>query len=199
MLEEKGMDHWWSADDFVPPGSGLVKGRDTLDVWFDSGSAWTATGDSPIDVCLEGSDQHRGWFQSSLLTRVITTADPVVSRNLVTHGFVVDENGRKMSKSDGNGISPMEIVNDEVSGASKPHALTLSRVAAPTYSACGQRPLTTPKTSPLALAPLRKRPKRCVSYEAFYDSLSPMLHHLLRRPNTPWYVGRLDPGAHPCS
>lgn len=125
VLDRKGIDHWWTGpvEDFVPAGEsaqGLYKGRDTMDVWFDSGSAWTSidgkfgrSSETPLaDVCLEGSDQHRGWFQSSLLTRLITTtgSEPVAGA-LITHGFVMDEQGRKMSKSDGNGISPMDIVH----------------------------------------------------------------------------------------
>ena len=127
VLEANGVDHWWSGkvEEFVPEGlqgQGLRRGTDTLDVWFDSGSAWTSLGGSspdttsipPSDIYLEGSDQHRGWFQSSLLTKL--GQDSYVSplapyRTLITHGFIVDENSRKMSKSSGNGISPMQIIS----------------------------------------------------------------------------------------
>jgi isoleucyl-tRNA synthetase len=123
VLDEKGVDHWWSGpvEDFIPPshqGELLVKGTDTLDVWFDSGSSWTILEDAALrpmsqplaDVYLEGSDQHRGWFQSSLLTRLSTDA-PTPYKTLITHGFVLDEEGKKMSKSVGNTISPMDVVN----------------------------------------------------------------------------------------
>lgn len=129
VLEDRGIGHWWTGpvEDFLPEGyqgTTLHKGGDTLDVWFDSGSAWTSIDgiarDKVADVCLEGSDQHRGWFQSSLLTRLMTVQDTVpVAKTLITHGFITDESGRKMSKSDGNGISPMDIVHGgDVSRAS---------------------------------------------------------------------------------
>ncbi|ODO00230.1 isoleucine-tRNA ligase [Cryptococcus amylolentus CBS 6273] len=125
VMKSKGTDHWWSGpvEDFVPPsrkGERLSKGVDTLDVWFDSGSSWTLLRDSKIrdpelplaDVYLEGSDQHRGWFQSSLLTKVTSTSDRRAPYGtVITHGFVMDEKGDKMSKSAGNGLSPMEIIH----------------------------------------------------------------------------------------
>ncbi|WVQ73364.1 isoleucine-tRNA ligase [Cryptococcus sp. DSM 104548] len=125
VLNEKGTDHWWSGhvEDFVPPsrkGQQLSKGVDTLDVWFDSGSSWTLVRDKKLrdpklplaDVYLEGSDQHRGWFQSSLLTKVTSTSDRRAPYGtVITHGFVMDEKGDKMSKSAGNGLSPMEIIH----------------------------------------------------------------------------------------
>ena len=127
VLDRKGVDHWWTgpAEDFVPPhfrGQDFRKGVDTLDVWFDSGSSWTllaeknaSAPDKPLaDVYLEGSDQHRGWFQSSLLTK-ISVDQPDDARapygTVITHGFVNDEAGKKMSKSDGNGISPMDVIH----------------------------------------------------------------------------------------
>lgn len=112
------MDSWWQApaEIFAPPElEGVItKGLDTLDVWFDSGSSWTMLDPRPdgiADVYLEGSDQHRGWFQSSLLTHIGSTMQPVAPyRKLITHGFILDEEGQKMSKSSGNGISPIDVI-----------------------------------------------------------------------------------------
>ncbi|KZV99615.1 isoleucyl-tRNA synthetase [Exidia glandulosa HHB12029] len=116
VLEKHGTGYWWDApaSEFVPPGlSGeYTKSRDTMDVWFDSGTAWTALG-APAAVVLEGSDQHRGWFQSLLLTS-LGAGDKglgVPYKKVVTHGFVLDAQGRKMAKSLGNVISPLTIVN----------------------------------------------------------------------------------------
>lgn len=128
VLRERGMHHWWDGpvEDFVPPSernSGHVwrKGTDTIDVWFDSGSSWSLIRDLKLrgglftDVCLEGSDQHRGWFQSLLLTAVSCTEKGEKPRApygaLITHGFVLDDKGKKMSKSLGNVISPMAIIH----------------------------------------------------------------------------------------
>ncbi|KAH9926739.1 isoleucyl-tRNA synthetase [Fomitopsis serialis] len=142
ILQEKRTSYWWEGPvaEFVPPGlrDGMddqqleetwQKGTDTMDVWFDSGSSWTmledlyADGTTSVtgrrfgaDVCLEGRDQHRGWFQSQLLTAVATAPDAERKRQapyttLITHGMTVDERGRKMSKSLGNVISPMSIIN----------------------------------------------------------------------------------------
>lgn len=125
VLDEKGTDHWWTGpvSDFVPPSlTGVfTKGNDTLDVWFDSGSSWTLL-DRQADVYLEGSDQHRGWFQSSLLTHLsVASSAQAPYKHLITHGFIMDENGQKMSKSAGNGLSPMEVVNGtEVSAHADP-------------------------------------------------------------------------------
>ncbi|GBG27935.1 Isoleucine--tRNA ligase [Hondaea fermentalgiana] len=101
-----------------------VRGTDTLDVWFDSGCSWSAVlpEGAQADVYLEGSDQHRGWFQSSLLTRVAATSgendagepmEPTAPfRHIVTHGFILDEHGRKMSKSLGNIIEPGDVIRE---------------------------------------------------------------------------------------
>ncbi|KAH8548878.1 Isoleucyl-tRNA synthetase [Umbelopsis sp. PMI_123] len=121
VIDEKGIDSWWSEEDdmmFVAPeyqGSGkkYKRGYDTMDVWFDSGTSWTLIdgleGRDPTkpvaDVYLEGSDQHRGWFQSSLLTSIAVKSKSPYS-TLVTHGFLLDEKGYKMSKSLGNTIVP---------------------------------------------------------------------------------------------
>ena len=94
------------------------KNRDTLDVWFDSGTThWHVLRGShkdalqfPADLYLEGSDQHRGWFHSSLLTASMLDGRPPYNA-LLTHGFTVDGEGRKMSKSLGNGIDPHEVAN----------------------------------------------------------------------------------------
>lgn len=96
----------------------LVKETDIMDVWFDSGSSHHAVlnekyglPEGPADMYLEGNDQYRGWFQSSLLTSVATTGHAPY-KEVVTHGMVVDGAGKKMSKSLGNGIAPLDIVNE---------------------------------------------------------------------------------------
>ncbi|WVW84921.1 hypothetical protein I302_106957 [Kwoniella bestiolae CBS 10118] len=121
VLNEKGIDHWWEGqdEDFIPPhleGQKVSRSFDTLDVWFDSGSSWTLLEElsrQPLaDVYLEGSDQHRGWFQSSMLTKLISSPESIPPYGtVITHGFVMDEKGDKMSKSAGNGLSPMEIIH----------------------------------------------------------------------------------------
>ncbi|KAJ1733713.1 isoleucine-tRNA ligase [Coemansia biformis] len=118
-----GSDAWWTlpVEELVAPayrgcGETYVKGTDTMDVWFDSGSSWKilegraerSTG-AYADVYLEGSDQHRGWFQSSLLTSVAVRG-VAPYRTLVTHGFTLDEHGRKMSKSVGNTLVPSQVI-----------------------------------------------------------------------------------------
>jgi isoleucyl-tRNA synthetase len=122
IIAEKGSDAWWelSVDELLPEqyrnnGKTYRKGTDTMDVWFDSGSSWAAVAKQreelcyPADLYLEGSDQHRGWFQSSLLTSVATNGCAPY-KTVLTHNFIVDEQGRKMSKSLGNGIDPMEVI-----------------------------------------------------------------------------------------
>ncbi|KAG5463722.1 MAG: tRNA synthetases class I-domain-containing protein, partial [Olpidium bornovanus] len=95
------------------PGETYRKGHDTLDVWFDSGTSWTTLLDREdsrrADMYLEGGDQHRGWFQSSLLTSIAATGRAPF-KTVVPHGFVLDEAGRKMSKSVGNVVEPERIV-----------------------------------------------------------------------------------------
>eukprot|EP00051_Salpingoeca_urceolata_P021737 m.344124 g.344124 ORF g.344124 m.344124 type:complete len:1079 (+) comp19853_c0_seq1:157-3393(+) len=126
VLQEHGTDAWWlmPAETFVPPsrrgdGCAYAKGTDTLDVWLDSGVSWSAVlaareGKGTVaDVYLEGSDQHRGWFQSSLLTSVAVAQNKQPKapfKAVITHGFVLDEHERKMSKSLGNGVDPAVIV-----------------------------------------------------------------------------------------
>ncbi|MEO1669490.1 MAG: isoleucine--tRNA ligase [Cyanobacteria bacterium J06631_2] len=121
IVAEKGSDAWWElpVEELLPEqyrhnGRTYRKGTDTMDVWFDSGSSWAAVAKGrdlkyPVDMYLEGSDQHRGWFQSSLLTSVATNGIAPY-KTVLTHGYVVDEKGFKMSKSKGNGIAPELIV-----------------------------------------------------------------------------------------
>ncbi|WP_036485662.1 isoleucine--tRNA ligase [Myxosarcina sp. GI1] len=121
IIAEKGSDAWWelSVEELLPEsylnnGRTYRKGTDTMDVWFDSGSSWAAVAKQrdlkyPVDMYLEGSDQHRGWFQSSLLTSVAVN-DIAPYKTVLTHGYVVDEQGRKMSKSLGNGVDPNIII-----------------------------------------------------------------------------------------
>ena len=122
LIAEHGADIWWEKDeaDLLPPAYATQaeqwrKGTDTMDVWFDSGSSWAAVASQrenlsyPADLYLEGSDQHRGWFQSSLLTSVAVNGHAPYKR-VLTHGFALDEKGRKMSKSLGNVVDPMVII-----------------------------------------------------------------------------------------
>ena len=98
-------------------GTSFERERDILDVWFDSGSSHEAVLPFyrdltwPADIYLEGSDQHRGWFQSSLLVGLGTRGRPPF-REVLTHGFLIDVDGRKMSKSLGNAISPQEVIKE---------------------------------------------------------------------------------------
>lgn len=118
-VEQSGVEAWFSmaAEDLLGADAvDYLKLNDTLDVWFDSGvTHFTVSGrraelGSPADLYLEGSDQHRGWFQSSLLTGVaMNGAAPY--RAVLTHGFTVDEKGEKMSKSRGNVVAPQEVVS----------------------------------------------------------------------------------------
>lgn len=122
IIAEKGSDVWWelSVEELLPEsylnnGHTYRKGMDTMDVWFDSGSSWAAVAGQreelhyPVDMYLEGSDQHRGWFQSSLLTSVAATGHAPY-KTVLTHGFVLDEQGRKMSKSVGNVVDPAIVI-----------------------------------------------------------------------------------------
>jgi len=125
QVEEGGADIWFARDvsaflpdDAVCPncnGTKFEKESDILDVWFDSGSTHACVLeqrdglDSPADLYLEGSDQHRGWFQSSLLESV-GTRGVAPFKGVLTHGFVVDKNGNKMSKSRGNVIAPQKVI-----------------------------------------------------------------------------------------
>jgi isoleucyl-tRNA synthetase len=118
-VEQAGIEAWFSLDpaELLGPEAGdYLKLKDTLDVWFDSGvTHFTVSGRRPelglpADLYLEGSDQHRGWFQSSLLTSVAMHG-VAPYRAVLTHGFTVDEKGEKMSKSRGNVVAPQEVVS----------------------------------------------------------------------------------------
>ncbi len=122
IFAEKGSDAWWELpiNELLPEkyrnsGKTYRKGTDTMDVWFDSGSSWAAVAKQrpelhyPADIYLEGSDQHRGWFQSSLLTSVANNGIAPF-KTVLTHGFTLDEKGSKMSKSLGNVIDPAIVI-----------------------------------------------------------------------------------------
>lgn len=132
IFEKQGCDAWWSYEikDLLPQShkhlaQNLSKSKHILDVWFDSGSTWSAVlknsyqnknlydaGEHPADMYLEGSDQHRGWFQSSLLLScAVSKIAPY--KQILTHGFTFDRNGEKMSKSKGNVIAPSEIIKTQ--------------------------------------------------------------------------------------
>jgi isoleucyl-tRNA synthetase len=125
VFAEEGADAWFKYDAafFIGEerscencgGTSFIKENDILDVWFDSGVSYAAVLEereelrAPADLYLEGSDQHRGWFQSSLLASVGTRGTPPF-RGVLTHGYVVDKDGKKMSKSVGNVIAPEEVI-----------------------------------------------------------------------------------------
>ncbi|MBP3503250.1 MAG: isoleucine--tRNA ligase [Clostridia bacterium] len=124
LVKEHGTNIWYelSEKELMPEGAKcsecgcteFKKETDIMDVWFDSGSTHESVlaerGLPEANMYLEGSDQYRGWFQSSLLTS-IATKGKAPYKEVLTHGYVVDEKGRKMSKSLGNGIDPMDLVN----------------------------------------------------------------------------------------
>jgi len=125
IFKKESSDVWfdWSAEKLLPTGTvcpkcggvAFEKENDILDVWFDSGVSHaavlepSATLRSPADMYLEGSDQHRGWFHSSLLESV-GTRDVAPYKSVLTHGFVLDGQGRKMSKSVGNVVAPEDVI-----------------------------------------------------------------------------------------
>ncbi|MFA6669260.1 MAG: isoleucine--tRNA ligase [Bacillota bacterium] len=127
LFAKEGSDAWFykTAEEILPEGvkcegcggDSFRKETDIMDVWFDSGSSHAAVLETwpehewPSTMYLEGSDQHRGWFQSSLLTAVATRGRAPFEE-VLTHGFVVDGEGRKMSKSLGNGIDPLEVIEE---------------------------------------------------------------------------------------
>ncbi len=116
VFAEGGLLAWHNAEikDLLPSGleynEGMTKETDILDVWFDSGSSFTLLGGKQADVFLEGNDQYRGWFNSSLITSYVTTGKAPY-KNVITHGMALDGKGNKMSKSIGNTVDPLEIVN----------------------------------------------------------------------------------------
>lgn len=197
VLEEKGVAHWWDGPvaDFVPPSlldsdSSVPvdqlwkKGTDTMDVWFDSGTSWSMLPEMGVgkdtenrqfhsDVCLEGSDQHRGWFQSQLLTAVSCAPTGSLPASpygtLITHGMVLDEAGKKMSKSLGNVVSPLTIVHGgEVGGLFHSYFIPLPTETCrtrrripfmgPIFFGCGPRPSTMRMTCLLG-PPCLRRPR----------------------------------------
>lgn len=125
LFRKEGADAWWTREvkEFIPEsvkcecGCGeFTKEYDIMDVWFDSGVSHTAVMDEydslswPADLYLEGADQYRGWFQSSLLTSVVYKGTAPY-KAVCTHGWVVDGQGKTMHKSLGNGIDPAEIID----------------------------------------------------------------------------------------
>src|SRR5688572_1685333 len=127
VFEQYGADAWYERplQEFLPPGlacpkcggTSFEREQDILDVWFDSGSSHEAVLPRweglrwPSDMYLEGSDQHRGWFQSSLLVALATRGRPPY-KEVLTHGFLIDLEGRKMSKSVGNTVAPQAIIKE---------------------------------------------------------------------------------------
>ena len=118
-IDEQGLEAWdkTNLEDLIDDHDEYIKATDTLDVWFDSGSTHFCVLDKLYgkdliaDLYLEGSDQHRGWFQSSLLTGIAINGKAPY-KAVLTHGFVVDENGRKQAKSLGNVVSPQKVCNN---------------------------------------------------------------------------------------
>ncbi|MCQ2087327.1 MAG: isoleucine--tRNA ligase [Bacilli bacterium] len=125
LVRENGSNIWYekSAKELLPEGytnehspkGEFTKETDIMDVWFDSGSSWAGTlidrGISyPADLYLEGSDQYRGWFNSSLIVSLASTGNAPY-KNVVSHGWVLDEHGEQMHKSKGNGVDPTKIAN----------------------------------------------------------------------------------------
>ncbi len=126
LFREKGSGAWYEVDaaDILPAGTAcacgctkFTKEKDIMDVWFDSGSSHAGVLDVkeglrfPADLYLEGNDQYRGWFQSSLLTS-IAARGKAPYKAVITHGMIVDSDGQKMSKSKGNGVSPHDIIKE---------------------------------------------------------------------------------------
>ncbi len=126
IFREEGSNAWWArtAEELLPDGAVCACGgkkfrkeSDILDVWFDSGSTWSAVCEErpelsyPADVYLEGGDQYRGWFQSSMLTS-IASRGIAPYKQIITHGWTVDGEGKAMHKSLGNSIAPEEVIKD---------------------------------------------------------------------------------------
>ncbi len=126
VFKEEGSNAWWarSVEELMPEGAACACGgtrfrkeKDILDVWFDSGSTWKAVCEEreeltyPADLYLEGGDQYRGWFQSSMLTSIAANGIAPY-KQIVTHGWTVDGQGRVMHKSLGNAISPQDTIKE---------------------------------------------------------------------------------------
>ena len=126
LFRKEGSDAWYKydANDIMPKtevcecgAADWEKDPDIMDVWFDSGSTWSAVCRErpelrwPVDMYMEGADQFRGWFQSSLLT-CVATQGIAPYKEVLCHGWVVDEKGKQMHKSAGNGVEPSEIIRD---------------------------------------------------------------------------------------
>ncbi|XP_022332728.2 isoleucine--tRNA ligase, mitochondrial-like [Crassostrea virginica] len=141
QISRHGSNCWWSMtiEELLPQEilsrSGLgkpgdyEKGSDIIDIWFDSGTSWASVlpGDKVADVYLEGLDQFRGWFQSSLLTSVACRGIAPFKK-LVVHGFAVDEEGHKMAKSVGNVVDPTQIINGFSKKTGIPYGLDVLRL-----------------------------------------------------------------------
>ncbi|GFQ89919.1 isoleucine--tRNA ligase, mitochondrial [Trichonephila clavata] len=139
LIQKHGIHCWWEKDEidlFPPhlknqlklPDEIYFKGSDIMDIWFDSGISWKCVLPEPhiSDICIEGVDQIRGWFNSSLLTSVaIRGAAPY--KTLVLHGFTTDSEGRKMSKSEGNVISPEDILSGSKKNKIPPYGIDVLR------------------------------------------------------------------------
>ena len=121
IFAKEGSNAWWTkeTDELLPEsyrGKGFTREMDIVDVWFDSGSSHVSVGQdnpkyqAPFDVYLEGSDQYRGWFNSSLINSVVWRGKAPF-KNLISHGFVLDAKQQKMSKSIGNVVDPLDIIN----------------------------------------------------------------------------------------
>ncbi|XP_044766597.1 isoleucine--tRNA ligase, mitochondrial isoform X2 [Coccinella septempunctata] len=135
LLEENGTDYWWMLNEekLLPENlrkniniSEIRKSEDILDIWFDSGISWSQVigGDKIADLYLEGNDQLNGWFYSSLITSLACRNEPPC-KSIYIHGFAVDEKGLKMSKSQGNVVDPIDIVNGKK--GQKPYGIDVLR------------------------------------------------------------------------
>ena len=213
-LGRLGTDAWFSRavpdSAFVAPecqrqhpATAFVRGTDTMDVWFDSGTSWATLAarlddaGATADLCVEGTDQHRGWFQSSLLTSVAARSRAPF-RQLLTHGFVLDGRGRKMSKSLGNVISPADVTSRAPADVGRP--------AQPASPVTPDSPTPRPPSRPPAVDILRL----WVAHTEFTRdvTISPVqlghIHEMLRkaRVTARFLLGILadyDPAASSCS
>nr|XP_034326135.1 isoleucine--tRNA ligase, mitochondrial isoform X2 [Crassostrea gigas] len=141
LISKHSSDCWWnmSVEELLPQeilsrnglgnSSDYRKGSDIIDIWFDSGTSWASvlSDDKVADVYLEGLDQFRGWFQSSLLTSVAYRGKAPFKK-LVVHGFAVDEEGHKMAKSVGNVVDPGQIINGHSKATGIPYGLDVLRL-----------------------------------------------------------------------